>query len=168
MPTLAAIREVSRARSIRLDGYVPTEHPLRRVRSVMDVPLGSLRDRLRASPSARCPIGPEQMVRALLLQFLFSIRRDQQLVEQIWYSMLFRWFVSVRVDEPPWDLEVFATYREQMLKLDLVRGVLLRGLAQAHTEGLLSAEALTARRCELAQFSSEVTGGVGHPGVLPG
>jgi transposase len=168
MPTLAGIREVSRARSIRLDGYVPPEHPLRRVRSVIDAPLGSLRERLCASPSVRCPIGPEQMVRALLLQVLFAIRRDRQLVDQIWYSMLFRWFVGVRADEPQWDLEVFATYREQMLKQDLVRGVLLRGLAQAHTEGLLSAEALTARRCELAQFSSEVTGGVGHPGVLPG
>jgi transposase len=168
MPTLAGIREISRARSIRLDGYVPIEHPLRRVRSVVDAPLGSLREQLRTGPSVRCPIGAEQMVRALLLQFLFAIRRDRQLVEQIWYSVLFRWFVGVRVDEPKWDLEVFATYRQEMLSQDLIRGVLLRGLSEAHNEGLLSAEALTARRCELAQFSSEMTVGVGHPGVLPG
>jgi transposase len=168
MPTLAAIREVSRARSIRLDGYVPTEHPLRRVRSIMDALMGSLGERLGGSMSVRGPIGPQQMVRALLLQFLFSIRRDRQLIEQIWHSMLFRWFVGVRLDEPQWDLEVFATYRQQMLKQDFVRGVLLRALAEAHNEGLLSSEALSARRCELAQFSSEVAVGVGRPGVLPG
>jgi transposase len=168
MPTLAAIREVSRARSIRLDGYVPTEHPLRRVRSIMDALMGSLGERLGGRVSVRGPIGPEQMVRALLLQFLFSIRRDRQLIEQIWDSMLFRWFVGVRLDEPQWDLEVFATYRQQMLKQDFVRGVLLRAFAEAHNEGLLSSEALSARRCELAQFSSEVAVGVGRPGVLPG
>ncbi len=167
MPTLAGIREASRVRSIRLDGYVPSEHPLRRVRSVVDAALGPLGERLQAAPSVRCSIGAEQMVRALLLQFLFAIRRDQQLVEQIWYSILFRWFVGVRVDEPHWNLEVFATYRQQVFKQDLVPGVLLRGLAEAHAEGLLSAEALGARRCELAQFSCEVTVGVGHPGVLP-
>ena len=168
MPTLAGLREVSRARSSRLDGYVPTEHPLRRVRAVVDARLGALQERLRAAPSVQCPIGPEQMVRALLLQFLFAIRNDRQLVEQIWYSVLFRWFVGVRADEPQWSLEVFATYRQQILKQDPVRGVLLRALAEAHTEGLLSADALAARRCELEQFSSEITVGVGHPGVLPG
>lgn len=166
--TLAAIREASRARSNRIDGYVPIEHPLRRVRSVIDVPLGELGNALRLAPSVRCPIGPEQMVRALLLQYLFAIRRDRQLVDQIWYSLLFRWFVGVRVDEARWSLEAFATYREQMLKHDVIRSVLLRGLTEAHQEGLLSAGALAARRCELAQFSSDVTVGVGHPGVLPG
>jgi len=105
-------------------------------------------------------------VRALLLQFLFAIRRDRQLIDQIWYSMLFRWFVGVTLDEPKWDLEVFSSYRQQLLNQDIVREVLLRGLTQAHREGLLSAEALSARRCELAQFTSEVTVGVGHPGVL--
>jgi transposase len=167
MRTLVGIREVSRLRSVRFDGQVPLEHPLRRVRAVLDAPLGALHKRLRGAPAVRWPIGPEQMVRALVLQFLFSIRRDRQLVEQIWYSVLFRWFVGVRVDEPKWDLEAFANYREQMLKEDVIRNVLLRGLSEAHYEGLLSAEALTARRCELAQYSSEVTVGVGYPGVLP-
>jgi transposase len=168
MRTLAGMREASRLRSDRLDGYVPLEHPLRRVRAAVDAALGAHRDRLRGVHAARCPIGPEQMVRALVLQFLFSIRRDRQLVDQIWYSVLFRWFVGVRVDDPKWDLEVFATYRQQILNEDAIRDVLLRGLSEAHQERLLSAEALTARRCELAQYASEVTGGVGRPGVLPG
>jgi len=167
MRTLTGMREASRLRSARLDGYVPLEHPLRRVRAAVDAPLGALHNWLRMVPAVRGPIGPEQMVRALVLQFLFSIRRDRQLVDQIWYSVLFRWFVGVRVDEPKWDLEVFATYRQQMLHEDAIRDVLLRGLSQAHQERLLSAEALTARRCELAQYTSEVTVGVGRPGVLP-
>jgi transposase len=168
MRTMVGIREASRLRSVRFDGYVPLEHPLRLVRAVIDAPLEALQKRLRAAPSARCPIGPEQMVRALLLQFLFCIRRDLQLVDQIWHSVLFRWFVGVRVDEPQWDLQVFVTYREQLLKEEAVRRMLLRGLTEAHYEGLLSAEALTARRCELASYASDVTVGVGHPGVLPG
>jgi transposase len=169
MRTMAGLRDISRERSARLETYVPVEHPLRRVRSVIDAPLGALHQWLRAAgtPEVRCSIGPEQMVRALLLQFLFVIRRDRQLVDQIWYSMLFRWFVGLRLDEPKWELESFATFRQQLLKHDIIREVLLRGLSEAHREGLLSAEALTSRRCELAQFTSEVTVGVGRPGVLP-
>jgi len=169
MRTMAGLRDTSRERSARLETYVPVEHPLRRVRSVIDAPLGALHQWLRTAgtPAVRCPIGPEQMVRALLLQFLFVIRRDRQLVDQIWYSMLFRWFVGLRLDEPKWELESFATFRQQLLKHDIIREVLLRGLSEAHREGLLSGDALTSRRLELAQFTSEVTVGVGRPGVLP-
>jgi Transposase domain (DUF772) len=168
MRLVTSIRDYSRERS-RLEGYVPLEHPLRRVRAVIDAPLGALHQWLQVAgaPAVRCPIGPEQMVRALLLQFLFSIRRDRQLVDQIWYSMLFRWFVGVRLDDPKWELETFSTYRVQMLKQEVVHEVLMRGLTQAHKEGLMSAESLTSRRCELAQFTSDVTVGVGHFGTLP-
>jgi transposase len=169
MRTLVRIREGSRERSPRAEGYVPVEHPLRRVRAVIDAPLGALHQWLRdvAAPGGRCPIGPEQMVRALLLQFLFVIRRDRQLIDQIWCSVLFRWFVGVGLDEPKWEVEVFSKYRLQMLNKDIVRRVLVRGLAQAHREGLLSSQALAARQSELAQYTSDVAAGVGRPGVLP-
>jgi transposase len=169
MRTLVGSREASRERTQRIEGYVPVEHPLRRVRAVIDGPLGALYQWLRteAAAAGRCPIGPEQMVRALLLQFLFVIRRDRQLIDQIWYSMLFRWFVGVRLDEPKWELEAFSKYRHQMLNKELMRQLLLRGLASAQREGLLSAQALAARRSELAQFASDVAAGVGHPGILP-
>jgi hypothetical protein len=152
-----------------LEGYVPLEHPLRRVRAAVDAPLGALHQWLRVdcAPAGRCPIGPEQAVRALLLQFLFAIRRDRQLIDQIWYSMLFRWFVGVRLDETKWSSEVFQSYSQQLLAHEIIRDVLLRGLTEAHREGLLSAQALSGRRCALAQLTSEVAVGVGHPGVLP-
>ena len=59
MRTLAGMREASRLRSARLDGYVPLEHPLRRVRAAVDAPLGALHNWLRMVPAARGPIGPE-------------------------------------------------------------------------------------------------------------
>jgi hypothetical protein len=170
MRSAVGIDDSSGERTHRCQGYVSLDHPLWRVRSAIDAPLGALQPWLRSTitQSLRCPISPEQMVRALLLQFLFSIRRDRQLVDQILYSMLFRWFVGIRADGPRWDPEVFATYRQQLLKHEVVRELLLRGLLEANVQGLLSAEALTARRCELAQFASEeVTVGVGQPGVLP-
>ena len=106
-------------------------------------------------PAVHWPIGPGQMVRTLLLQFLFARHHDRHLVDQIWHSILFRWFVGVSLDDPRWDRKVFATYRQAMLKLDVVREVLLRGLAEAHNEGLLSREALMSRRSELAQFAPD-------------
>jgi transposase len=156
-------------RSVRLQGFVPIEHPLRRVRSVVDGTLGWLRPCLSpgAGVTQRGTHTPEQVVRALVLQFLFAIRRDHQLVEQIWYSMLFRWFVGVRVDEPKWDLEAFAEYRQQLLTQDAIREALVAALMEAHNAGLLTLEALNARRRELNQYASEVTVGVGQPGVLP-
>jgi hypothetical protein len=153
----------------RLQGYVPLEHPFWRVRSVIDAALGTLYPLLRTTAplSARCVIGPEQMMRALLLRFLFAMSRDRQLIDQIWCSMLFRWFVGVRPDASKWDLGVFAIYREQMLKQDFVRELLLRGLTEAQRLGLLSPKALAARRCELAQYAADVSVGVGRPGALP-
>jgi len=163
----ATARDALRDR--RLQGFVPIEHPLRRVRSVVDGTLGWLRPWLcsGAAPPPRGSLVAEQAVRALVLQLLFAIRRDRQLVEQIWYSMLFRWFVGVRLDEPKWDLEAFAATRQYLLTQDAIREVLVAALTEAHRVGLLTVEGLDARRCELSQYASEVTVGVGQPGVLP-
>ena len=169
MDSVVDTRDSRRGPSAKPAAHVSMEHPLRHVRACMDCSLGPLNGWLRAgaAPAVRCGIGSEQMVRALLLQFLFAIRRERQLLDQIWYSMLFRWFVGIRPDEPKWSAEVFAIYREQLLGLDMVRGVLLRGLATANRHGLLSVQALIARRRELAQYRSEVTVGIGHPAPLP-
>ena len=81
------------------------------------------------------------MVRALLVQALFSIPRNRQLIEQIWYSRLYRWFVGLQADEPKWKQAIFSVYREQMLAHELIRDILARVMAQAGREGLLTAEA---------------------------
>jgi transposase len=150
-------------------GFVPIEHPLRRVRAVVDASLGALHQWLYSAeaPPLRASMSPEQVLRAVLLQLLFSVRRDRQLVDQIWYSLLFRWFVGVRPDEPKWDLDAFAAWRQHLLTQDIVRETLLSGLREAYQAGLLTEGAHAARRSELRQFASDVTVGVGQPGVLP-
>jgi len=150
----------------RLEGYVPLEHPLRRVRAAIDVPLGSLHEELRqAGAAVGALMEPEKTVRALLVQLLFSIPSDRQLLDQIWDSVLLRWFIGVRIDEPKWELARFSLHRKQFLKLDIVQEVLVRGLTQAHHDGLLSFEALAARRFELAQLVADLAAGVGRPGL---
>lgn len=169
MQNVARPLDIPRERS-RLEDRVPLEHPLRRVRAAVDAPLVAMNQwlRLAGAPAVRCQIEPEQMVRALLLQVLFSMRRDRHLVDQIWFSMLFRWFVGVRIDAPKWDCATFASYREHLMKYGTIRDILLRGLAEANREGLLASEAFAARRSELAQFTCETAAGVGHPAQLPG
>lgn len=168
MDTVFSIDDMSRQDSPGLGGDLSIEHSLRRVRAVVDASLGALHGRfgVGGGPAVRWPRSG-QMVRALLLQSLFAINHDRQLIDQIWHGILFRWFVGVRLDDPKWDRKIFAAYRQKMLRLSFVREVLLRGLAEAQHEGLLSREALLSRRCELAKFSSDVTGGVGCPGVVP-
>jgi len=101
--------------------------------------------------AGRSSIAPEQMVRALLLQVLYSIRRNRQLIEQIWYSRSFRWFVGLRIDEPKWNHAIFSMYREQLLQHEILREVLVRVLSAANREALVSAQALAAGRSELAR-----------------
>jgi transposase len=168
MPGSLGARDLLRDRSTRQQGYVPIEHPLRRVRSVLDAPLNWLDDAFYSdgAPALNGSLAPEKAVRALLLQFLFAIRRDHQLIEQIWYSMLFRWFVGIRLDEPKWDPEAFAAVRQHLLNQGAVRETLLAGLAEAHRVELLTAENLAKRRAEINQFSAGVTTGIGQPGAL--
>lgn len=168
MQTVVRYLDIPRERS-RLEDRVPLEHPLRRVRAAVDAPLVAMNHwlRLAAAPPVRCQIEPEQMVRALLLQVLFSMRRDRHLVDQIWFSMLFRWFVGVRIDAPKWDCAAFSSYREHLMRYGTIRDLLLKGLVEASREGLLAPEALAARRSELAQFTCETAAGVGHAAQLP-
>jgi transposase len=144
------IRDISRER-FKPETYVPAEHPLHRIRSMIDSPLGALHDWLHLTCPAPddCSIAPEQLVRALLLQVLYSFRRNRQLVEQIWYSKLFRWFVGIRSEQPKWNQAIFSKYREQMLEHEIIREVLVRVLSQASREGLVSAQAVAAGQFEL-------------------
>ena len=163
---MAAVRFASRGRSEKpdCDVYIPLEHPLRLVRVAIDAPMAAQQQLGYRAPDGsvqRCPIGPAQMMRALLLQFLFAIRREQQLIDQIWQSKLFRWFVGVPLDALKWNVDLFTAYRRQILQQDSLRELLVKALSEAYRAGLLSAEAVTARYCELDQFGAETTADVG-------
>jgi len=124
------------------EGLVPADHPLRAIRALVNTALEQLSpefDKLY-SPFGRASIPPEKLLRALLLQAFFSIRSERQLMEQVTYNMLFRWFIGLSMDAPVWDVTVFTKNRERLLEGDIARGFLLAVLADPAVATLLSNE----------------------------
>jgi transposase len=102
---------------VSLEERVPQDHPLRAVRKLTDQVLGSLSgefDKLYAATGRRS-IAPEYILRALLLQVFYSIRSERQLVEQLDYNLLFRWFVGLGMDDAVWHHAVFSKNRDRLL-----------------------------------------------------
>ena len=124
---------------------VPPDHPLRPNRDMVDTALRELsREFARLYPKTGRPsIPPEKLLRALLLQLLYSVRSERQLMEQLNYNLLFRWFVGLSMDDPVWDATVFTKNRERLLQGDIARAFFERVLAQAKAQQLLSAEHFT-------------------------
>lgn len=91
----------------------------------------------------RPSIPPEQLLRALLLQALYTVRSERQLMEQLDYNMLYRWFVGLELDEPVWDVTVFTKNRERLVGGDVAQAFLAAVLAEAQQQGLLSPEHFT-------------------------
>jgi transposase len=124
---------------------VPAEHPLRAIRTMVDTALRELSPEFeRLYPKTGRPsIPPEKLLRALLLQMLYSVRSERQLMEQLDYNLLFRWFVGLSMDDPVWDPTVFTKNRERLLRGDIARAFFERVLAQAQSRQLLSGEHFT-------------------------
>src|SRR5262245_38801666 len=104
--------------------------------------LKSLFDRMSAQVG-RPSIAPEKLLRALLLQVLYTIRSERLLMEQLDYNLLFRWFVGLEMDDPVWNATVFTKNRERLLRGDIARAFFDRVVAQARERGLLSDEHFT-------------------------
>ena len=96
---------------------VPPEHPLRIIRQMVDAVLKelSLQFDLLYSHTGRPSIAPEQLLRALLLQVLYTVRSERLLMEQLDYNLLFRWFVGLNMDDAVWDASTFSKNRERLL-----------------------------------------------------
>ena len=124
---------------------VPKDHPLRAVRAMVDVVLAELSPRFQKlySHTGRPSIPPERLLRALLLQVLYSIRSERMLMEQLDYNLLFRWFVGLTMDDPIWDATVFTKNRERLLRGDIHQLFFDQVLAQARDRCLLSDEHFT-------------------------
>jgi transposase len=124
---------------------VPKDHPLRAVRAMVDVVLAELSPRFQKlySHTGRPSIPPERLLRALLLQVLYSIRSERMLMEQLDYNLLFRWFVGLTMDDPVWDATVFTKNRERLLRGDIHQLFFDQVLAQARDRCLLSDEHFT-------------------------
>ena len=124
------------------ESFVPKEHPLRPIRTMVDAALAELDADFSAlySHTGRPSIPPEQLLKALLLQALFSVRSNRLLVEQINYNILFRWFVGLALDEKVWDHSSFSTNLERLIDAEISRLFLAKIVQQARRAGLLSGE----------------------------
>lgn len=124
---------------------VPKDHPLRSVRVMTDQILKELSPRFTAiySRLGRPSIPPEQLLRALLLQCLYSVRSERQLMEQLDYNLLFRWFVGLSMDAEVWDATVFTKNRERLLEGDIARAFFEKVRELAETKRLVSNEHFT-------------------------
>lgn len=119
---------------------IPADHPLRTIRRLTDGVLQELSPRFEAmySDIGRPSIPPEQLLRALLVQALYTIRSERQLMEQIDYSILFRWFISLNLDDPMWSPTTFSKNRDRLLRSDIAAAFFQGVVAQAARAGLLS------------------------------
>ncbi|OGI45648.1 MAG: transposase [Candidatus Muproteobacteria bacterium RBG_16_65_34] len=125
-----------------VENFVPLDHPLRALRNLIDEALKDLDGLFESiyAEAGRKSIPPERLVRALLLQVLYTIRSERQLVEQVRYNMLYRWFVGLTMDEAVWSHSTFSKNRDRLLAHDVVGELFETVVEMARTRGLLSEE----------------------------
>jgi transposase len=123
-----------------LEARIPARHPLRKIRQVVNDALASLDAEFEAlyTDFGRPSIAPERLIRASLIQILFSIRSERQLMEQMQYNLLFRWFVGLGIDDPVWVPTVFTKNRDRLLTTEMSRKVMAAILAHREVAPLLS------------------------------
>jgi transposase len=124
---------------------VRADHPLRAIRAMADLALWNMSARFDEmySQTGRPSIPPEKLLRAQLIQMLYSVRSERLLMEEIDYSVLFRWFVGMNLDEPVWDVTVFTKNRDRLLDGDVAREFLSEVVKQAQEKKLTSDEHFT-------------------------
>jgi len=130
---------------VTLEQRIPADHPARRIRAMADRALQALDadfDQLYSS-TGRPSIPPEQLLRALLLMILYSVRSETQLIEQLGYNLLFRWFVGLEMDDAVWVPTVFSKNRERLIEGAVSQRMLEAVLAEARAHDLLSEEHFT-------------------------
>ncbi|TCS65627.1 IS4 family transposase [Primorskyibacter sedentarius] len=127
---------------VDLEERIPPQHPLRKIRQVVNDALASLDDDFDQlyADFGRPSIAPERLIRASLIQILFLIRSERQLMEQMQYNLLFRWFVGLGIDDQVWVPTMFTKNRDRLLTTDMSRKVLAAILAHREVAPLLSDE----------------------------
>jgi transposase len=125
-----------------LEDRIPAKHPLRKLRLVVDVILAAMHDELDElyASTGRQSIPPERLLRASLIQTLFTIRSERQLVQHIDFNLLYRWFVGLNLDDVVWDHSTFSANRDRLLNEKIARSFFAKVLALAEWQDLLSDE----------------------------
>jgi transposase len=124
---------------------VRSDHPLRPIRTIVDEILKELSPRFNKmyAKVGRPSIPPEQLLRAQLLQMLYSVRSERLLMEEMDYNILFRWFVGLNLDDSVWDATVFTKNRDRLLEAEIAKEFLARVVGQARAKGWTSDEHFT-------------------------
>ena len=127
---------------VDVEARIPAQHPLRAMRRLTNAALSELDPRISAlyEGIGRPSIPPERLLRASLLQLLYSIRSERQLVERLEFDMLFRWFVGLTIDEKVFDASTFSKNRDRLLTHEIAQGFLASLLGLPEVKRLLSAE----------------------------
>jgi len=130
---------------VTMEQRIAANHPMRRIRSLADRALETMDAVFEGlySETGRPSIAPERLLRAQLLMILYSIRSERQLMEQIHFNILYRWFVGLEMDEAVWDGKVFSKNRERLMAGEASRQLLLAVIDQARGQQLLSEEHFT-------------------------
>src|SRR5436309_7562596 len=130
---------------VDLEQRIAADHPLRAIHALVEPVLGELSPRFAGlyAESGRPSIPPEQLLRALLLQVLYSVRSERVLMEQLDYNLLFRWFVGLTMDDTVWDPTVFTKNRERLLDGDIAQAFFDKVRHLAEAQRLMSDEHFT-------------------------
>src|SRR5215813_13685722 len=130
---------------ISAERRVPADHPLQAIRTMVEVALRNMSKEFATmyAKAGRPSIAPEKLLRALLLQVLYTVRSERMLMEQLDYNLLFRWFVGLNIDDAVWDATVFTKNRKRLLQGEVAQSFFAEVLAQARSHGLLSTEHFT-------------------------
>jgi transposase len=149
---------------------IPADHPLRAIRRMVDEVLDRLSPRFDKlySKVGRPSIPPERLLRALLLQVLYTIRSERMLMEQLDYNMLFRWFVGLNMDDPIWDPTVFTKNRQRLLEGKIAQAFFKEVLALAGEKGLTSDEHFTVDGTLIEAWAGNKSYRRRHPGSSKG
>jgi transposase len=136
---------------------VPAQHPLRRIREFADGALAKMSPEFEGlySKIGRPSIAPEQLLRGLLLQMLYSVRSERMLVEQLEYNLLFRWFVGLPLREHAWDATSFSKNRERLLSGEVAQQFFAAVVAEARRQRLLDDEHFTVDGTLIEAWASE-------------
>jgi transposase len=125
---------------VDLEERVPAKHPLRTIRAIVNDVLAALDAEFAAlyEGTGRQSIAPERLLRASLLQAFYSVRSERQLMEQIDYNLLFRWFVGLGIDDAVWDHSTFSKNRDRLLDADVAAKFLQAVLRHTQVKRFLS------------------------------
>jgi len=128
--------------TVQLESFVPSDHPLRAIKALLDEAMKNLNWLFGSiyADTGRESIPPERLIRAQLLQVLYSIRSERQLVEQINYNLLYRWFVGLTIDDTVWDHSTFSINRDRLLENDVITELFEEVVSLARKQKLLSDE----------------------------